>query len=150
MDAFDTALNTDRPEDVPEFVRTRIISPDEDTLPAGTLYQGPELVTPYRDGQKVGRTHGPVVNRNLTIAVEYVYKAAVDDPPADADADAAIVWATQAIMAAAADRFGGLVDQVYELGTEPEYDRRKVTFCRMRQLWRVRYHTRTDNPELKH
>jgi len=150
VDAVHTALNTARPEDVPEFVRTRIVSPEEDTLPANTLYQGPEVVTPYREGQKVGRTHGPFVNRNLTIHIEFLVKAAVGDPPADQAADPSVAWATQAIMAAAEDRFGGLVDDVYELGTEPEYDRRKVTFCRIRQIWRFKYHTRTDDPELKH
>ena len=146
IDAVHTALNTDRPEGIPETVRTRIVSPDADDLPAITLYQEGEGVTPKNEEREGMWGRDVIVNRAVTFNVEVLVKAGTGDPPADQAADPYLVWATQAIVGAG--RFDNLsMFCADEMGTKFSYEQENYAFCRATMTWKVKYKSRTDDPE---
>ena len=144
-----TALNTGRPAGVPEFIRTRIDSPSADQLPVCTVYQGNEGVMAAHDtgqGTRSVVTRGPVVRRSLVLQVEVLTKAGTDTEP-DKAADPMLAWAAQSL--AAAGKLAGLADYpADEMGTKFDYEQGETSFCRSTIGFEIKYHSRTDNPEL--
>jgi len=144
-----------KPAAVPAPVRTRIDSPDAEQLPALTVYQLAETVEPERPPRPQRSRRGPIVRRQVEVAVEVLTKAS-ETTAADEAADAALVWATQALRArtptddpeGAFAAFGDLADEVDELATKFEYEMRGETaFCRATQTWRIEYQTLSGDPE---
>lgn len=143
-----------KPAGVPSPVRCRIDSPDADQLPALSVYQLIEKVDPERAPRSLRASRGPIVRRYLDLAVE-VLSRSEDGTDADAAADPALVWASQALQqrSPAEDpegdlvAFGDLAEEIDELGTKFEYDRGETAFCRATLTFRIQYQTLTVDPE---
>lgn len=140
------ALNTDRPAEVPEFVRTRLDSPGAEQLPANTVYQGVESVETMRDFRPGGgASRGPIVRRSVLLNVEVLTKAGAGEEP-DKVADPILAWATKAIAGVAS--FNGLSNNpADEIGTKFEYEQGETSFCRATMTFRIQYQTRADDAE---
>jgi len=140
-----TALNTARPAGLPEFIRTRIDSPNVDQLPANTIYQSQEVVEAMRDPKERRTSRGPVVRRHVLVAIETLQKAGSGQEP-DKAADATLAWATKAL--AAAGSLGGLAnDPPDEVDTRFEYEQAETSFCRATTRFRIYYQSRADDAE---
>lgn len=126
-------------------VRTRLESPSADQLPAMTMYQGIEGVSPMREPEPgQGTADDPVVRRALTLKVDVLVKATGD--AADTAADPFLAWATSAIIGAG--NFGGLADRkATETGTEFSYEEVDYKYVRATMQFEVQYQTLVDDAE---
>jgi len=140
-----TALNTDRPAEVPEFVRTRLDSPGPDQLPVNTVYQATETVEAMGESRARRTSRGPLVKRSVMLSIEALTKADGTTEP-DKAADATIAWVTKTL--AAAGRFNGLAnDPADEMGTKFEYEQGESSFCRATMTFNIEYQSRVDDAE---
>ena len=146
MAAIVVALNDSRPGNVPEFIRTRVDSPDPGQLPVNSVYQGEEIVGRMTDEGEGRTSRGPVLRRAVIVHIEAVTKAAGASVP-DKELDPTLVWVTSKM--AAAGRFAGdLADYPGdELGTRFEYERAESSFCRATMRWRIEYQTTSTDAE---
>jgi len=145
VQAIVAALNTDRPDGIPETVRTREESPEPDQLPMLTFYQGDDDVAPaHKSEPGTGRRHGAVVKRMLVGKLDALGKAGA--VPADAAVDPLLAWGTKAI--AGAGRLGGLANErPHEVKTEFSYERSDFNYCRATMTWHIEYQTLPDDAE---
>jgi hypothetical protein len=143
--AATTALNTDPPAEVPEFVRTRLDSPGPDQLPVNTIYQASETVTPVHDSKEGRSSRGPIVRRTLVLKIECLTKADGAAEP-DKAADPTIAWVTKTL--AAAGRFNDLANNpADETGTQFEYEQGETSFCRATMTFHIEFQSKTDDAE---
>lgn len=146
MAAIVTALNTDRPGDVPAFIRTRIDSPDPDQLPVNSVYQASETTETQHAAKEGIARRGPLLQRSLEFNIEVITRATGGDEP-DKAADPTLVWITKTLGAFPAGR-GELANAAPdELGTKFDYERATDSFCRATMGWRVEYQSKTDDAE---
>lgn len=147
MVAIVAALTTDRPAGVPAPVRTRLESPNADQLPALTVYQGKEIVSPMHEDRDGRKSRGVVVRRALDVNIEVLSIAeAGATTPADTNADPTMVWVANAM--AAAGTMGGLAhDAPDEAGSNFEYEQKEVSFFRAVMIFRIEYSTLTVDVE---
>lgn len=139
-------LAAGRPAEVPAPVRTRLESPRPDQLPAFTVYQGGEIVSPMREPKNEDErtSRGAVVRRALDLKIEVVVKAT--DAAADATADPLLAWVTSALVGAG--KLGGLLnDPADEAGTVFEYEQGEFLFCRATMTFRLHYQSKTADAE---
>lgn len=137
-----------RPGDVPAFVRTRLIVPAPEDLPANTVVLKsdiPQIPYPSRPGSESARaSRGPRIQRLIRLQIECLTKAEASGA-ADSETDPSLVWATKALQTG-----GGLGiarREPDELGIEYEYDQAACSYCRATQLVEYTIETRTDDPE---
>jgi hypothetical protein len=156
MQAIEAHLGTiDRPAGVPAPVRTRLESLEPSQLPAITLFQGQEIVDPTRDEKPRRTSRGAVIRRALDVKFESVTKHVPGAATVcDADADALIVWVTNAMssigrVVTAAYPRGICHDPPDEVGTVFEYEQAKYPLCRATTIFRFHYHTSITNVESK-
>jgi len=149
VEAAVDALTTDRPAEIPEPVRTRLVSPRAAQLPALTVYQGREVVSPMRDEKAEERSsRGAVVRRALDLQIEVVTLATKSGDPADKLADPILCWAVKSIVGSGT--FNKLLnDPADEAGTLFDYEQSKEgSFCRATMTVRCHYQSKTDDAEL--
>jgi hypothetical protein len=147
MLAMVAALTAGRPVGVPAPVRTRLESPNADQLPALTVYQGREIVSPMHEPVDGRKTRGVVVRRALDVNVEVLAIAeAGAATPADAAADPTMAWVVKSL--AAAGTFSGLAhDAPDEVGTVFAYEAKEVSFVRAIMTFRIEFSTLTVDAE---
>lgn len=138
------AISTSVPDGVPEPVRTRLVSPSADQLPALTVWQGKEIVDPTRDGKSGQTSRSKIVRRALDLHVEAVVKAVGN--AADAACDPLLAWATKSLVGAG--RLGDLSnDPADESGTVFEYEQADFAYVRARMTFRFHYQSLRDDAE---
>jgi hypothetical protein len=146
MAAIMTALNTGRPGDVPEFIRSRIDSPDPDQLPINSIYQAQESIETQHAAKDGATRRGPLVARSLDFNVEAIARASSGDE-ADKALDPTLVWVTKTLGAFPSGRGELANNRPDELGTKFEYERATDSFCRATMGWRVEFQTKVDDAE---
>jgi hypothetical protein len=147
MAAITTALNTDRPANVPAFVRTRIDSPDEDQLPINSIYQGQESTDTLHGAKEGTRRRGPLLRRYLEFNTESVARAASGDEP-DKALDPSLVWIVKVMGEFPCGRGELANEKPDEMGTKFDYERAKSSCCRATMGWRVEFQTKFDDAEV--
>lgn len=140
------AISTDVPSGVPAPVRTRLVSPNADQLPAVTVYQGREIVDPLLDEKEGRASRSEICRRALDLHVESIVAATGD--ASDIDCDPLIAWATKSLVGAG--RLPGDLanDPADEAGTVFEYEQADFAYVRAKTTFRYHYQTRRDNAEL--
>jgi len=139
------AISTDVPDGIPAPVRTRLISPSAEQLPALTVYQGREIVDPFRDEKEDRASRTEIVRRALDLHVESVVAATGD--ASDVDVDPMIVWATKSLVGAGRLPGGLANDPADEAGTVFEYEQADFAYVRAKTTFRFHYQTRRDDAE---
>lgn len=138
-----TALNTDRPSGVPEFVRTRLESPTAEQLPAATVYAKKEETDRMRPVREGRTSRGPIVKRTLQLHIESLTAHVGSDTP-DALADPILCWAVQAI--GNAGTFSGLAnDPADEEETTFEYEQADHSFCRATLVFAIEFQSKRSD-----
>jgi len=139
------AITTDVPGGVPEPVRTRLVSPSAEQLPALTVYQGREIVNPTRDEKEGRSSRSKIVRRALDLHVEAVVAATGDG--ADELVDPLLAWATKSLVGAGT--MEGLSDDpADESGTVFEYEQADFAYVRARMTLRYHYQSLRDDAEM--
>lgn len=143
--AITTALNTSRPSNVPEFVRTRLDSPSVQQLPVNTVYQAEELTETMREYKDDRARRGPILRRTLVLKIESLAAADGSTPP-DAAVDPSIAWITKTVNAAG--NLSRLVDDYGdEMGIKFEYEQGETSLCRATMTYHFEFRTLTGDAE---
>lgn len=138
------AISTDVPDGIPAPVRTRLVSPSAEQLPALTVYQGREIVDPLRDPKEDRASRTEIVRRALDLHVESVIAATGN--ASDIEVDPMIAWATKSLVGAG--KLGGLAnDPADEAGTVFEYEQAEFAYVRAKTTFRFHFQSRRDDAE---
>lgn len=134
LTAVVTALNTDRPGNVPAARRRRFSAMETASLPVIDVAPVKEHVAP------VGGRAGPLVKRSL----EFVVRVWTSGDAPEIKADVAAAWATKAL---ANNRLGGLVHDIEEMGTEWQARPMDSVFGATEIHFLAQYQTKTTDQE---
>ena len=138
------ALNTGRPADVPEFVRTRVEDLRATQLPANDIHPAQPRIA----GPGPGGANSPLVRRAITLRVRMSAgpNAGLGLAP-DQAADPSYVWAVKVLSG---NRFGGLATGTLEVDPPDEggFTFRyvdDVPVCEIVADFEVQYQTKTND-----
>ena len=125
-----SAVNANRPDDVPECTRTKLEPTENGSLPALTCFPYREIVT----STKPGGRWGPTVDRVLYLR----FVAQAQGKPADASADPILAWLTKAL---GGQTFNGLTDDTQESEITYSYDEGTFQVVSVAQDFKIEYQT---------
>jgi hypothetical protein len=135
LDACVLALNTDRPQDVPEVTKRRTLPGEKLKEPRMAVFLGDENV-------ERGRTRrDPLTRRAMAIAVQC---AAPTDDIEELDRIVApmLIWSTRIL---GLSRLGGLVYELRETGTQRRPEHIDLFTMTATQVYECTYQTRRDD-----
>jgi hypothetical protein len=124
-------LNTDRPNNVPEFTKRRAVPGERVTEQRGAVFFVAE------PAERVGGKGGPVTLRKFILAVQ-VIDAVEETDEADDALEPALAWVTAKL---GNTNLSGLVHDIEHTGTGWESDSRELFYICATTTWRVEYQT---------